>query len=206
MDILSCHRNTYDELADEYETRVAELLPVTKMAMDYFAAYVPAGGTVLDVGCAVGSAMHVLSGMGFIPFGCDISPKMTAFAARRNPNARVWIGDFCSLDFGRTFDGVLAFAFIHLFPKREVGDVFRKIHSLLSPNGVALLSSTESSESKEGWFTKGDYHKKELRFRKFWTESELSNAMEAASFEVLDLMKPRDPFGKVWMDFVVRKA
>lgn len=205
-EIIDVHRTLYDMLADEYETRASELVPVTKGAVEQFSRFLKPGGTVLDVGCGVGSAVRTLADRGFQASGIELSPRMAAYAQARNPSASILVGDFLRTEFRQSFDGVLAFAFIHLFPKRAVNGIFRKMHSVLAPNGTAHVSSTESAESKEGWFEKADYDKRALRFRKFWTEMELRDVLTASSFEVLDLAKPVDPFGKIWMDFVVRKA
>lgn len=199
------NRQAYDALADEYEERVESLRPVTEEAMEYFASHLLPGGKVLDVGCGVGLAMNTLTGRGFVAAGIDISPKMTAYAQQRNPSSLLLTGDFLTAELPTDFDGVLAFAYIHLYPAEQIPAVFARIRSLLKPGGLAFLSSTESVESKEGWYVKEDYGRQERRFRKFWTEAELRAAITVAGFEVVDLMKYRDPYGKVWMDFIARK-
>lgn len=204
MNYSELNKSAYDALADEYEERVASLLPVTNAAMDYFTPHVKTGGKILDIGCAVGVAMSVLAQRDFVVSGIEISPHMAKHAKRRNPASKIVVGDFLQTQFNEKFDGVLAFAFIHLFPKTEVIKIFRKIISILAPNGVALLSSTESPESKEGWYEKDDFHKKEKRFRKFWTEKELEESFLEAGFEKVVLKKFPDPYGKIWMDFIVR--
>lgn len=206
MDYSSINKNTYDILADEYEGRVESLLPVTEDAMAYFASYLKPTGKVLDIGCAVGIAMSVLDKKGFRVSGIEISPSMAEYAKKRNPKADIIVGDFLKTDIKEKFDGVLAFAFIHLFPKKEVIKILEKIKTILEPGGIALLSSTESNESKEGWYVKDDFNKKEKRFRKFWTEKELEKSLSEAGFEKVALQKYTDPYGKVWMDFIVRNS
>ena len=199
------HKKVYDELAEEYEKRADSLLAVTEDAMSYFSPYIKPGGSVLDVGCGVGIAMSVLAKKGFKVTGIEISPKMAEFTRRRNPGAKVMVGDFSEMKFDDKFDAIPAFAFIHLFPKAKVTAIFSKIKSILNPDGVALLSSTESLESKEGIYVKEDFGKEYKRFRKFWTEQELRESLINAGFKELALRKFTDPFGKTWMDFVVRK-
>ena len=149
--------------------------------------------------------MSVLAKKGFKVAGIEISPKMAGFAGKRNPGAKVIIGDFAETEFDEKFDAVLEFAFIHLFPKAEIPGIFEKIGSILKSEGVALLSSTESLESKEGFYAKEDFGKEYRRFRKFWTEQELRESLVRAGFKELALKKFTDPFGKTWMDFVVQK-
>ena len=131
---------------------------------------------------------------------------MAEYAQKRNPNSRIIVGDFLETDFNETFDGILSFAFIHLFPKDKVGNVFKKMNSVLSVDGIALISSTESKESKEGWHVKKDFNKKEKRFRKFWTEKELENEVSKYGFAKIALEKYTDPYGKTWMDFIFKKV
>ena len=199
------HKKVYDELAEEYERRADSLLAVTENAMNSFSSYIRPSGSILDIGCGVGIAMSVLANKGFRVIGVDISSKMAEFAKRRNPGAKVIIGDFLETEFSEKFDAVLAFAFIHLFPKAEVPKIFDKIKSILKSGGVVLIGSTESFESKEGLYIKEDFGKKYERFRKFWTEQELRESLMQVSFKELALNKYTDPFGKTWLDFIVQK-
>ena len=128
---------------------------------------------------------------------------MAEFARKRNPGAKVIVGDFAETKFDDKYDAILAFAFIHLFTKSEIPATFEKMKPILKPGGVALISSTESSESKEGMYIKEDFGKKYKRFRKYWTEQELRESLTQARFKELALKKFIDPFGKTWMDFVV---
>ncbi len=200
------HKKLYDRLAEEYEKRADNLLPVTQVAMDYFSSFIKPGGLVLDIGCGVGVAISVLAKKGFGVVGIEISSKMSEFAQKRNPEANVIVGDFLEIELNDKFDAVLAFAFIHLFPKAEMPKIFDKIKSILEPGGVALISSTESFESREGMYVKNDFGKEYKRFRKFWTERELRESLTRAGFRELALKKFIDPFGKTWMDFIVQKS
>lgn len=205
MDYSTMNKITYDDLAEEYEGRVNSLTSVTKLGIKYFADYIKPGSSVLDIGCAVGLAISILREKGFEVSGIDVSPKMVEFAKKRNPETDIIVGDFLKMKHNKKFDAVLAYAFIHLFPKEKIPKIFHKIKSILTPGGIALISSTESPVSKEGWEIKIDFNKKRKRFRKFWTEKELTDAIREAGFKKLALKKFKDPFGKVWMDFVVKK-
>ena len=204
MDYSILNKNAYDTLADEYESRADSLIPVTNDSMSYFIPYLKPSGKVLDIGCAVGIVMSVLRQKGFKVSGIEISPNMAEYARKRNPNSDIIVGDFLKTDLDEEFDGAVAFAFIHLFPKAEIAKILEKIKSILKPDGCALLGSTESDESKEGWYAKKDFNKKGKRFRKFWTEKELAEAIGKSGFKILALKKFPDPYGKTWMDFVVQ--
>lgn len=201
---LQQHKKVYDLLSKEYEQRVKILTPITKDAMEWFSSYIKPRGKILDIGCAVGIAVKILSEKGFDVSGIEISPNMAKFAKQRNPKSNIITGDFLNTNFHKKFDAILAFAFIHLFPKKEIPVVLKKIKDSLKPNGVVLISTTESSISKEGWRIKKDYGIKEKRFRKLWTKKELSDTLGKNGFDILSIKKFTDPIGKKWMDFIIK--
>lgn len=205
MDYLTVHRATYNAVAEEYESRVESLTPVTEKAVSYFSSHLPKGGDVLDVGCGVGLAVKLLTRRGFSVTGVELSPKMAEYAKRRNPNSNILIGDFLTIDFDKSFDGIITLALIHLFPKEDAGKVLCRMWELLQPDGILYIGTTESSESKEGWEVKKDYSGKHKRFRRQWTEEELHNDLRKAGFDILEIYKLADPFGKVWVDFTAKK-
>jgi len=192
-------------LAEEYEGRVEALQTVTKEAVVLLSRHIQAGGRVLDAGCGVGLSVKLLGEKGYVVTGIDISPKMAEYARARNPEADIIVGDFLEVHFDQKFDGIFAFAFIHLFPKQDAERVLQKMHDILALGGVLYIGTTESRESKEGWEEKKDYIKGERRFRKQWTEKEFEDALRDAGFQKLEVHKIRDPYGKTWMDFIMRK-
>jgi ubiquinone/menaquinone biosynthesis C-methylase UbiE len=115
------------------------------------------------------------------------------------------VGNFLKLDFKKQFDGVFAFAFIHLFPKKDAVRVLEKIHRILKPGGMLYVGTTESKESKEGWEVKADYQGEHKRFRKRWIEEEFDTFLKGGGFQKIAVHKITDPSGKLWMDFIVQK-
>ncbi len=195
---------TYDILADEYDKRAESLSSVTDEAMTYFAKYLRPNAKVLDVGCGVGLAMNILDSKGFNVSGIDISEAMVRYAKSRNPNLITIEDDFLEYNFSEQYDGVLTFAFLHLFPKEVALKAMEKIKSILKPGGVAFISSTRSLKSFEGWMLKKDYDSQQKRYRKFWTELELEDAFSQIGFRKIDLKIHRDPYEKEWMDFIAQ--
>ncbi|WP_198371154.1 class I SAM-dependent methyltransferase [Roseomonas rosulenta] len=81
-----------------------------------FAALLPAGGMVLDLGCGPGRpvAAH-LAGLGHAVTGVDSSPEMIAMARDALPGQDWIVADMRALALGRRFDGILAWdSFFHL--------------------------------------------------------------------------------------------
>ena len=200
------HIKTYDALADEYESRIEKLIPVTKHAIEQFAMYLKPNGSILELGCGVGLATKLFSEKDFKVIGIDLSPKMLRYAKARNPHAAYIEGDFLTTDFDSTFDGIFGFAFIHLFSKDDAQKVLNKIRNLLNTGGFIYLGTTRALESKEGWEVKQDYSGKYLRFRKHWTKLEFTEALISSKLKILKSFVYEDPFGKLWMDFIAKKS
>ncbi|MEQ9676236.1 MAG: class I SAM-dependent methyltransferase [Roseovarius indicus] len=84
--------------------------------LDRFAAMVPAGGRILDVGCGTGAPIgDYLAGSGHPVTGVDGAAAMIAIARDRRPERDWQLGDMRALEMGERFDGVLAWdSFFHL--------------------------------------------------------------------------------------------
>lgn len=105
----------YERHARSYDADRTRTL-LERAWLDRFRALVPAGGSVLDLGCGSGKpiARHLI-GAGLELTGVDSSPTMIELCRARFPG-RTWIvGDMRRLALGRHFDGVLAWdSFFHL--------------------------------------------------------------------------------------------
>lgn len=205
MNIVDIHRNTYDELADEYELRAPSLFPVSEQVLTWFLPNIAPGSHVLDVGCGVGILTRILLDRGYKVSCVDISPRMIAHAKKRNPEACAIEEDFLKITCRECFDGIVAFAYIHLFPKADVKEVLQKMRELLVPGGLVCLGSTHSTVSYEGWEVKDDYTRTCKRFRSHWTMPEMEEVFTRNNFVIIKKKIHSDPFGKVWMDFVIKK-
>lgn len=205
-ELAKLHTKTYDVLADEYEERVEALKPITEHALSYLIRDLKKGSKILDVGCAVGYTLEILSKAGMHPEGIDISPSMTKYARKRNSDCKIVTGDFMTEHYSaHSFDAVLLYAFIHLFPYDMAINCLDKIVSILKPGGYIFFSTTKSAVSSEGFENKHDYKTSVQRFRKRWTRKELEDTLRTYNLEVIHKVDIKDEFGKVWMDYVARK-
>ncbi|MBU6462522.1 MAG: class I SAM-dependent methyltransferase [Bradyrhizobium sp.] len=87
-----------------------------KAYIERFLSYLPAGATVLDLGCGGGDpvARH-MAGKGFRVIGVDSSPTLVSLCRSRMPDQEWLVADMRSLAFGRRFQGILAWdSFFHL--------------------------------------------------------------------------------------------
>ncbi|HSX05373.1 MAG TPA: methyltransferase domain-containing protein [Candidatus Saccharimonadales bacterium] len=205
-DVNNINKQTYDELADEYEGRVIKRTPGNLERVKYFSSFIKTGKRVLDVGCAVGLDILLFRNLGYEADGVELSPKMAAYAQKRNPKARIFIGDFLEADITEMYDAVFTRAFIHVFPKPVALDIMHKIYSLLVAEGVAFFGVSMADESQEGWLEKDDYKNTPKRYKKLWTEDELRESLVSVGFEIIDIIKPVDAEGKKRVAITVKKS
>ena len=116
-------------------------------------ARLPAGSTVLEVGCGPGTEAGELSaGRRYV--GVDLSRELLAIARERVPGASFVLGDFTSMAFRpASLDGVVAFyVFMHV-PEDELRPTYERIFTWLRPGGLLMmsLSTFEDEDRIEEW-------------------------------------------------------
>ena len=205
--LAQLHKETYSMLAKEYEDRVEALRPVTEYALSLLTSRLKPKSKVLDIGCAVGYTVEILSKADMIPEGIDISPAMIKFARKRNPHTKLVVGDYIKQKYPENyFDAVLMYAFIHLFPIKQAELCIDKTAQILKPGGLLFICTTKSTKPSEGFESKADYNGQPQRFRKKWTGNELESVLKDKGFKVVYKEDVTDVYGKIWMDYVVKKA
>jgi SAM-dependent methyltransferase len=145
------------------------------LALDRFAAMLPAGGEVLDFGCGSGWAADRLNGAGFRACALDASPGL-AEEARRRYGVEVTLGPFEDLEDVEAYDGVwAAFSLLHDSRAAVPGHLAR-LHRALRPHGVLYLGL------KEG---EGESRDSLGRLYTYFREPEVHGLLEVAGFSVL---------------------
>ncbi|MBA3815593.1 MAG: phytanoyl-CoA dioxygenase family protein [Parachlamydiaceae bacterium] len=163
----------------------------------------PKDSRILDVGCALGDNLALMSQEGFNKLtGIDIAHGMIEEAQKRF--SAEWIcEDFMQHNSSEKYDLVFAQALIHLFPKKMVKEVFLRLFSL--SNKRVYFSTTIHELASEGIEPKGEVQ----RYRSRYTLPEiLALAQELLtddpnlSFHYLFLT---DHLGKFWINGVFER-
>ncbi|UNO43174.1 class I SAM-dependent methyltransferase [Streptomyces sp. MST-110588] len=120
---------------------------------------IPAGGTVLDLGCGSGVPVaRALAAAGYRVTGIDISEVQIRRARERVPQAEFIHADATAVSFGAaSFDAIVSFfALIHI-PLAEQPPLLRKIAGWLRPGGcfVATTGHGEWTGTEENWLGGG---------------------------------------------------
>ncbi len=106
----------YERHAEAWnQNRKADLI-LEKKWLARFISLLPAGGTVLDIGCGSGQpiARHLLE-RDFTVVGVDSSPSLIDICRNRFPQAEWLVADMRKLSLNRRFAGLIAWdSFFHL--------------------------------------------------------------------------------------------
>ena len=115
----------------------------------------PAGGAVLDLGCASGGFLSTLTGPSWQRFGIEMSEE-AASVARSRCGAEVFVGDILDAPFPKnSFDAITCFnVFEHVYEPKEV---LVKVAEWLKPGGVfyTLMPNIDSAGAhifKSYWY------------------------------------------------------
>lgn len=130
----------YDAAAAAYDAQRSRALFEARW-LARFAACLPAGGDVLDLGCGAGEPIaRWFLAEGFHLTGVDFAPAMLEIARNRWPEIDWHEADMRVLDLGRRFDGIVAWdSLFHLTVDDQRRTVAR-IADHLRPGGMLLAT------------------------------------------------------------------
>ena len=128
--------------------------------LERFAALLPQGGSVLDIGCGMGEPIgRWFIERGFALTGIDTSPSLLAIARSRLPASKWLVADMRRLALGERFDGLLAWhSSFHLPPDAQRA-LFPRLAAHSKPGGHLMFTSGEDEGIRIGeWMGEPLYH------------------------------------------------
>ncbi|MEM0948698.1 MAG: class I SAM-dependent methyltransferase [Pseudomonadota bacterium] len=136
----SSTKDVYARHAEGYDARRTRALHEARW-LRQFAAHLPAGGRVLDLGCGTGRPIAGwLIGEGFRLTGTDFAEPMLNIARVRWPDGDWRLADMRELELGETFDGIIGWdSFFHLTPSEQRACLPR-LADHLGPNGTLMVT------------------------------------------------------------------
>lgn len=137
----------YDRICQLYHKRRIDRFWSVAPDLDSFTKRLPAGGSILDVGCGSGYIASVLEKQGFTVTGVDISTEMLKLARENAPKSTFLRMSMRRLEFPKeSFDGVVClYSIIHV-PRRYHLGILKRFRRVLKPKGLLAIHM--------GW---GDY-------------------------------------------------
>jgi cyclopropane fatty-acyl-phospholipid synthase-like methyltransferase len=133
----------YDQVADEYEALESAEAPWPRLKrVRAFAARLPPGSRVLDIGCGNGLPATRELALRHEVAGIDISEEQIGRARSNVPGATFMCGDAREVDLALgAFDAIVALYLVDNIPQEDYLAFFRRVRDLLRPNGRVLLSA-----------------------------------------------------------------
>ncbi|WP_299045933.1 class I SAM-dependent methyltransferase [uncultured Tateyamaria sp.] len=152
-------QGVYDRQAAVYDAQRSRALFEARW-LARFAAGLPDGARVLDLGCGTGEPIaRWFKAEGFVVTGVDFSEPMLNIARTRWPDGDWRQADMRDFDLGEVFDGIIAWnSFFHLTAEAQRTCIARMARHLVT-GGVLML--TVGPDAGEAQGTVGDepvYH------------------------------------------------
>ncbi len=116
--------------------------------LERFAAALPVGGSVLDIGCGHGHRIAAaLLDRGFRVTGLDTSEALIADARKNLPDGEWLVGDMRTLDFDRRFDGIIAWCSLFHLTQEDQREVLPGLLHC-GAAGATVLFNTGSAKGE----------------------------------------------------------
>lgn len=177
----------YERNAAAWQRLRAGSGPMEKPWLERFAAALPAGGAILDLGCGSGEPVATcLVEKGFAITGVDSSPSLIGICRTRFPDQQWVTADMRELALDRRFNGILAWhSLFHLAPEDQRA-MFPRLAAHARPGAVLMFTSGDGEGVLVGeWQGEPLYHAS-------LAPEEYRARLEASGFAVIDC-RPRDP-------------
>ena len=164
--------------------------------------YLPAGASLLDLGCGGGQDAGDLARRGYRIVGVDRTSALLSAGRRRYRSLPLVCADLRDLPFqAMSFDGLWAAASLMHLPKSEARQILADLYRLIRPGGLLAATVTYGTKSRlvtDGWVP-GRYFAR-------WRKDELARAVRRAGWTILELnvVTNRERKGR-WVNLLARK-
>lgn len=182
-------RASYELIADEYAALWGARSRVSLVGRERFAARLPAGALVADVGCGPGRDLPLMTQAGLRAVGIDVSHAMARRAAATG--APVAVGDMRRLPVrDMVFGGLWVSASLLHIPMRHARAAVDELRRVLTPGGVLFVGVKLGAG--EAWAARHGHP----RFYAYYSAESLDGLLGAAGFAVADAWQEEDAFGR----------
>jgi SAM-dependent methyltransferase len=183
----------YDQSPQKFVDSTKEMSPI--MEIERFTKSLPAGGSVLDAGCAYGRDTKLFANIGFKITGIDLSQELLKRAKEFSPQTKFLKMDIRNLDFPNNhFDGIWCHATLLHLNNEDLEKALREFNRVLKEEGVLFASFKEGkgSEDKVESFS-SDYP----RFFNYQTAESVGSLVKEAGFKSSEVfvINEREKFG-----------
>jgi 2-polyprenyl-3-methyl-5-hydroxy-6-metoxy-1,4-benzoquinol methylase len=160
--------------------------------LDEIGQYLPASGSVLDIGCGFGlfSLYYASTGPGRLVRGIDLNPRRIGMARRAATRLGLENVVYEELD-ARHFKGdspvsaAYMLDIVHHLPNDEVPSLLRELHRAIAPGGLLMVKDVDTRPAPKRWFTWAlDKLMNPRAPVRYWSSEELTGALGDVGFTV----------------------
>jgi len=142
-------RDGYDAIAERYAEWSASFESPVGSWVARFCERVPAGASVLELGCGGGNPSTRTLAARYDYVGVDLSPVQVERSRHAVPGARFLVADAAELELEpASLDGVVSLFMLGHVPRGEQAPLLGRIASWLRPGGV-LLATMGTAEAED---------------------------------------------------------
>jgi 2-polyprenyl-3-methyl-5-hydroxy-6-metoxy-1,4-benzoquinol methylase len=160
--------------------------------LDEIGQYLPASGSVLDIGCGFGlfSLYYASTGPGRLVRGIDLNPRRIGMARRAATRLGLENVVYEELD-ARHFKGdspvsaAYMLDIVHHLPNDAVPSLLRELHRAIAPGGLLMVKDVDTRPAPKRWFTWAlDKLMNPRAPVRYWSSEELTDALGNVGFTV----------------------
>jgi 2-polyprenyl-3-methyl-5-hydroxy-6-metoxy-1,4-benzoquinol methylase len=160
--------------------------------LDEIGQYLPASGSVLDIGCGFGlfSLYYASTGPGRLVRGIDLNPRRIGMARRAATRLGLENVVYEELD-ARHFKGdspvsaAYMLDIVHHLPNDAVPSLLRELHRAIAPGGLLMVKDVDTRPAPKRWFTWAlDKLMNPRAPVRYWSSEELTDALGDVGFTV----------------------
>jgi 2-polyprenyl-3-methyl-5-hydroxy-6-metoxy-1,4-benzoquinol methylase len=160
--------------------------------LDEIGQYLPASGSVLDIGCGFGlfSLYYASTGPGRLVRGIDLNPRRIGMARRAATRLGLENVVYEELD-ARHFKGdspvsaAYMLDIVHHLPDDAVPSLLRELHRAIAPGGLLMVKDVDTRPAPKRWFTWAlDKLMNPRAPVRYWSSEELTDVLGDVGFTV----------------------
>lgn len=135
------NRDSYNKIAPQWASARNEFFGREREYLDAVLSSVPAGSTILDMGCGTGRPMaEYITGQGHHVLGVDQSEAMLAIAGKNLPGEKWVLSTMEAYEPQDSYQGALLWDSLFFIPRTEHEPIIRKVVRGLPSGGRLMLT------------------------------------------------------------------